>query len=240
VGTTMQQRVPTYAHLVLARECTRDCFTCMGDCLTCAGGMARRSQLFNKLGDTENVWGKNDEGMDAIRKPARASVTGEEGQEGKEGVNRHSSDTDSRRSLEHSGRTSRRVTSTSWEGDLLEGAGERGRGGGVGSTSRRQTGDGGGEWEERRGHSRRVTGMSGVSGGDEEGEEERRARETRGGVKRVGSSKKWDAAKPAAFAPGSEFDKPKRSPAVVAAMSGRTMLRQVRAYSQGLQLVWYM
>lgn len=43
----------------------------------------------------------------------------------------------------------------------------------------------------------------------------------------LGGSKKYRAAKAAEYAPEGDLEKPKQSPAVIAALSGRTMLRQV-------------
>ncbi|KAF5843416.1 hypothetical protein DUNSADRAFT_16915 [Dunaliella salina] len=87
------------------------------------------------------------------------------------------------------------------------------------SRSRRQTGEGLDEVGSS-GCSRRETG---------EGEVDREGRGQEGRtLKRVSTStRKRDAAMPHAYAPGGDIEKPRRSPAVVAALSGRTMLRQV-------------
>jgi len=79
------------------------------------------------------------------------------------------------------------------------------------SRSRRETGELGVDEEGRRagGHAQ-ATGQEGRT------------------LKRSSTStRKRDAAMPHSYAPGDDIEKPRRSPAVVAALSGRTMLRQV-------------
>ncbi len=92
-------------------------------------------------------------------------------------------------------------------------------------SSRRVTGDGDGG-VGRSSRSRRLT-------ADGEREEEARLREGRS-FKRVGkSTRRRDEAQAHEYAPGGDIEQPKRSPAVLAALSGRTLLRQVMGRKRG-------